>query len=87
EVLRDRLPQVRHHLPEATYLAWLDTRPLGLGQPPVEKVLRDGRVLLDGGSSFGPEADEFLRVNFGTSQQVLDEILARVTAALGGREG
>ncbi|MEV5176564.1 aminotransferase class I/II-fold pyridoxal phosphate-dependent enzyme [Streptomyces flaveolus] len=87
EVLRDRLPQVRHHLPEATYLAWLDTRPLGLAEPPVEKVLRDGRVLLDGGSPFGPEADEFLRVNFATSQQVLDEILARVTAALGGREG
>ncbi|GGT41019.1 MalY/PatB family protein [Streptomyces chromofuscus] len=87
EVVSSRLPLVRHHLPEATYLAWLDTRPLGLGEPPVEKVLRDGRVLLDGGAPFGPDADGFLRLNFATSQDLLDEILARVTAALGGREG
>ncbi|MEV5150279.1 aminotransferase, partial [Streptomyces sp. NPDC052727] len=86
EVLRDRLPQVRHHLPEATYLAWLDTRPLGLGEPPVEKVLRDGRVLLDGGDPFGPQAEGFLRLNFATSQQVLEEILGRIAGALGGRE-
>ncbi|MGV9888122.1 MalY/PatB family protein [Streptomyces sp. NPDC003395] len=86
EVLRDRLPLVRHYLPEATYLAWLDTRPLGLTEPPVEKVLREGRVLLDGGEPFGPHAEGFLRLNFATSQRVLEEILGRVTAALGGQE-
>ncbi|MFH9090000.1 MalY/PatB family protein [Streptomyces sp. NPDC017673] len=86
DVLRDRLPRVRHHLPEATYLAWLDTRPLGLDEPPVEKVLRDGRVLLDGGDPFGPRAERFLRLNFATSRQVLEEILGRVTEALGGQE-
>jgi cystathionine beta-lyase len=87
DVVRDRLPSVRHHLPEATYLAWLDPRPLGLDEPPVEKVLRDGRVLLDGGTPFGTDAEGFVRLNFATSQQVLDEILGRVVDALGGREG
>ncbi|CAM5303399.1 MalY/PatB family protein [Streptomyces fumanus] len=86
-VLRERLPLVRHHLPEATYLAWLDTRPLGLDEPPVEKVLREGRVLLDGGAPFGEDADGFLRLNFATSQEILDEILTRVVEALGGRRG
>ncbi|WP_181796354.1 MalY/PatB family protein [Streptomyces sp. WELS2] len=85
--LRDRLPPLRHHLPEATYLAWLDTRPLGLSEPPVEKVLRDGRVLLDGGTPFGPDSDGFLRLNFATSRQVLEEILDRVARVLGGQEG
>ncbi|MFE9628521.1 MalY/PatB family protein [Streptomyces sp. NPDC006527] len=87
EVISRRLPLVRHHLPDATYLAWLDTRPLSLGEPPVEKVLRNGRVLLDGGVPFGPEAHGFLRLNFATSQPILEEILARVTAALSSREG
>ncbi|CAL9403166.1 Cystathionine beta-lyase PatB [Streptomyces sp. enrichment culture] len=87
EVVRDRLPLVRHRLPEATYLAWLDTRPLGLDEPPVEKVLREGRVLLDGGAPFGPGADGFLRLNFATSRNVLEEVLGRVVEALGGREG
>jgi cystathionine beta-lyase len=53
----------------------------------VEAVLRDGRVLLDGGTPFGPDAEGFVRLNFATSHQVLDEILGRVVDALGGREG
>ncbi|MEV5778258.1 aminotransferase class I/II-fold pyridoxal phosphate-dependent enzyme [Streptomyces antimycoticus] len=87
EVISRQLPLVRHHLPEATYLGWLDTRPLNLGESPVERVLREGRVLLDGGAAFGSNADGFLRLNFATSQQVLDDILERVTAALGARNG
>ncbi|MCI3277805.1 MalY/PatB family protein [Streptomyces cylindrosporus] len=82
QVLHAQLPQVRHHLPEATYLAWIDTRPLGLGEPPVERVLKTGNVLLDGGSPFGPDADGFLRLNFATSHAVLEDVLAGVTQAL-----
>jgi cystathionine beta-lyase len=82
EVLGRDLPRLRHHMPEATYLAWLDTRPLGLSKPPVERVLKAGGVLLDGGAPFGPNADGFLRLNFATSHAVLEDILTGVTQAL-----
>lgn len=82
QVLRDQLPLVRHHLPEATYLAWIDARPLGLEEPPVKRVLRTGGVLLDGGSPFGPGADGCLRLNFATSHAVLEDVLAGLTRAL-----
>ncbi|WP_284706075.1 aminotransferase class I/II-fold pyridoxal phosphate-dependent enzyme [Streptomyces malaysiensis] len=82
QVLSTRLPQVRQHIPEATYLAWFDTRPLGLTEPPVERVLKEGNVLLDGGSPFGPDADGFLRLNFATSHDVLEDILAGLVQAL-----
>ena len=82
QVLRTRLPHLRHHLPEATYLAWIDARPLELEQPPVERVLEAGGVLLDGGSPFGPGADGFLRLNFATSHGVLEDILTGLTRAL-----
>jgi cystathionine beta-lyase len=82
QVLRTRLPHLRHHLPEATYLAWIDARRLGLEQPPVERVLEAGGVLLDGGSPFGTGADGFLRLNFATSHGVLEDILTGLTRAL-----
>ncbi|MFF4806108.1 MalY/PatB family protein [Streptomyces sp. NPDC001351] len=87
EVLRALMPRLRHHPPEATYLAWIDTRPLDLDEPPTERVLKAGNVLLDGGTPFGPGADAFLRVNFATSQAVLEDILTGLTRALADGAG
>ena len=36
EMLADRLPGVGYLVPDATYLAWLDCRELGLGDDPAE---------------------------------------------------
>jgi cystathionine beta-lyase len=82
DVLGARMPSLRHHSPEATYLAWIDARAMKLNQPPVEHVLHHGRVLLDGGASFGPGAEEYLRLNFATSHDILEEILDGMTKAL-----
>ncbi|MFE7439023.1 MalY/PatB family protein [Streptomyces chartreusis] len=87
EVLEARLPRLRCHAPEATYLAWIDTQPLGLGDTPTERVLKNGGVMLDGGTSFGPEAAAFLRLNFATSQAILEDILTGVTHALEAEAG
>ncbi|MCC4316862.1 hypothetical protein [Streptomyces malaysiensis] len=48
----------------------------------MERVLKEGNVLLDGGSPFGPDADGFLRLNFATSHDVLENILAGLVQAL-----
>ncbi|WP_254647908.1 MalY/PatB family protein [Streptomyces sp. GbtcB6] len=82
QVLRTRLPQLRQHTPEATYLAWIDARLPGLEEPPVDRVRKAGGVLLDGGTPFGPGAADFLRLNFATSHAVLEDILAGLTRAL-----
>jgi cysteine-S-conjugate beta-lyase len=70
------LPGVGHHPPEGTYLAWLDVRALRLGEPAQDRVLRRGRVRLQGGAGFGDGADGFLRLNFATSAGLLEDILA-----------
>nr|WP_307818821.1 aminotransferase class I/II-fold pyridoxal phosphate-dependent enzyme [Streptomyces sabulosicollis] len=82
DVLRDRVPALRHRLPEATYLAWLDVRSLRFTEDPVQHVLREGKVLLDGGEPFGPDSGGYLRLNFATSARVLDDILDGVSTAL-----
>jgi cystathionine beta-lyase len=77
-------PGIGCRLPEATYLAWLDCRALGLGPHPAEFFRKEARVLLSGGPPFGPGGEGFARLNFATSEPVLEEILARMNEAVSG---
>ncbi|MBN6052440.1 aminotransferase class I/II-fold pyridoxal phosphate-dependent enzyme [Nonomuraea sp. RK-328] len=74
---------IRHHLPEATYLAWLDCRELELGMDPTTFFLDRAGVMLSSGPSFGPGGDGFTRLNFATSEPILKEILHRMREAVG----
>ena len=84
ELLAERLPAVRWTPPEATYLAWLDCRALGAGDAPRDACLERGRVAFEPGTRFGTPGDGHLRLNFGTSEEILDEAVVRMARALGG---
>ncbi|MEV6580886.1 aminotransferase class I/II-fold pyridoxal phosphate-dependent enzyme [Streptomyces sp. NPDC051582] len=82
-LLTERLPEgIRCRTPEATFLAWLDCRQLDIGQDPMPFFRDEAKVLLFSGPAFGAGGDGFVRLNFGTSQQVLEETLERMSAAL-----
>jgi cystathionine beta-lyase len=74
-------PAVRHHPPEATYLAWLDWRGLGLGDDPAATLLARDKVMLSSGPDFGPGGQGYARLNFATSRAILAEILARLSSS------
>ncbi|MFL6143005.1 MAG: MalY/PatB family protein [Labedaea sp.] len=78
EFVAERLPEVRHHMPEATYLAWLDCRALDCGPDPAAFFRERGRVQLNPGSNYNPGGDGFVRLNFATAKPVLREILDRM---------
>jgi cystathionine beta-lyase len=65
--------------PEATYLAWLDCRRSGLDDPR-ESLLAEGRVALEPGPRFGLGGAGHVRLNFGTSTEILDAATARMAA-------
>lgn len=75
------LPGVVYRMPQATYLAWVDCRDLGLVDEPVE-VFRRGGVELSAGPEFGTDGHGFVRLNFATSSSVLAEIAQRMSAAV-----
>jgi cystathionine beta-lyase len=77
-VLAQRLPAMRHHQPEGTYLAWLDCRELDLGPDPAAYFREHARVDLNPGSNYNPGGDGFVRLNFATARPVLREILDRL---------
>jgi cysteine-S-conjugate beta-lyase len=75
-------PDVRHFPPQATYLAWLDMRQLKLPTAPQAFLLEHARVALSDGKAFGPEGEGFVRLNFATSPDILEQILLRMQTAL-----
>jgi cystathionine beta-lyase len=83
EQLRDRLPQLSWQPPEATYLAWLDCRALGEDEEPRELFLSRARVGLEPGTRFGARGSGFVRLNFGTSADILNEATARMASVTG----
>jgi cystathionine beta-lyase len=95
-LVADKLPALRMLRPEATYLAWLDCRSLGLHQPddgairivselagPARVFLDSGRVALSSGHVFGAGGAGFVRLNFATSTAILTEAIDRMAAAVG----
>jgi cystathionine beta-lyase len=72
------LPRVHMTHVEATYLAWLDVRDLGVEDPAA--ACRSGGVALSAGAAFGDPA--YLRLNFGCPRATLDEALRRLEPVL-----
>ena len=85
DALRAQLPGIHWNKPEATFLGWLDCGELGLGEPPYEFFLREARVGLNEGKTFGPQCGDFVRINFGTTRANLQEAINRMEAALAAR--
>jgi len=83
--VRDELPQIRHYTPESTYLAWLDCRALDLPEAPYHFFLERARVGLNDGADFGPASQSCVRLNFATSETILDEVLERMAEAVRAR--
>ena len=80
--LATKLPGVRWTEPAGTYLAWLDFRPLGLGDDPAATLLERGRVALSSGPTYGSPGAGWARLNFATSPELLSEGIDRIAAAL-----
>ncbi len=73
------LPVVKMHRPQATYLAWLDFRELGLTQEElVRRMIHEAGLGLNDGSSFGPGGEGFMRLNFACPRSTLEEGLNRM---------
>ena len=53
DFIADQMPDIRVSMPEGTYVAWLDCRQAGLPGNPAEFFLREARVALNDGLTFG----------------------------------
>ena len=86
-LLAEHLPAVGYAPPQASFLAWLDCRALGLGDDPSAAFLEAGRVAVSRGPDFGSQGHGFVRLNIGTSPALIAEAVRRMAAALPGEQG
>ncbi|MDH6277181.1 cystathionine beta-lyase [Aurantimicrobium minutum] len=82
ELVSTFLPGAKYTPVEATYLAWVDCRALGLGDDPGQVFLEKGKVAFSSGHVFGEGGEGHIRVNMGTSPEILTEAFRRAAQAL-----
>lgn len=86
--ITERMLRVKYHIPEATYLAWLDFRALDMSDEALWHFMRhEAKVATDNGVMFGlnGEGRGFQRLNFACPRSQLSEALNRIADALDTR--
>lgn len=78
ELLAGRLPAADYEAPAAGYLCWVDLRATGLGDDPAPILLERGRIALSPGIQFGIGGQGFVRLNVGTSPDLVSEAVDRM---------
>jgi cystathionine beta-lyase len=68
--------------PQESYLAWLNCRALGLGDDPAGAFLDRGRVALAPGVNYGRSGAGYARLNFGTSAEMVGDMVRRMADAV-----
>lgn len=51
---------------------------LNLGDDPAKTLLERGKVAFNGGHMYGPRHSQFIRLNFGTSPEIISEAFDRI---------
>ena len=79
EFIKEKMPRVKFHTPEGTYLAWLDFSAYNMSDDElVKRFATDAHVILEGGSMFGKMAQGFIRMNVACPKSTLKEALERM---------
>ncbi len=76
-----RLPKLKICRSEATYLAWIDIRALGMTSDELDMMLREkAKVRINSGAMYHGEG--YIRINYACPRQRLAEALNRIVACL-----
>ncbi|MCH1512865.1 MAG: aminotransferase class I/II-fold pyridoxal phosphate-dependent enzyme [Acidimicrobiales bacterium] len=76
--INDESSGLSMHLPQATYLAWLDFSNTRLADNPSKRLLEEAKIALEPGSKFGTQCGSYARLNFATSRNILETIADRI---------
>lgn len=83
--IKQFLAKARTTRPEAGYFLWLDLRDYGIADGDMRHLFEDGhRLIFTYGDKMGPGGEGHIRINLGTTRQLLEKGLLRLRGALGG---
>jgi cystathionine beta-lyase len=71
---------VKHWVPEAGFLAWLDVSSLNLGENPALQIIEEQRVAFVPGVDLGKQYGKFVRINFACHPESLERAVLALAA-------
>ena len=87
QFIADHLPSVQVHLPEATYLLWVDFRGLGLTHAQLsKKLLHEAGLAFNSGVVFGKECAGFMRINVACPRATVEEAMRRLRVLINSKQ-
>lgn len=81
-LVEEKLPKARTHMPHCSYLAWIDFSAYDLGDDPAGYLVENAKVAFVPGVRFGEAFSGYIRFNFATSPEIIEEAINRVAKAL-----
>lgn len=83
QTLNTAFPELKWVMPQATYLAWIDLRPLSIDDRELQDVLiKQQKVAIMPGYTYGEEGNGFIRLNAGCPRVKLEQGVERLIAAI-----
>lgn len=82
KLIDTKIPTIKYRIPDFGYLAWLDVSSLGLGSDPAGQILERSKLALNAGILYGPMHSNFVRLNFGTSEEIINQAFDRLVKIL-----
>lgn len=82
KLIDTKIPTIKYRIPDFGYLAWLDVSALGLGSDPAAQILERSKLALNAGILYGPKHSNFVRLNFGTSEEIINQAFDRLIKVL-----
>ena len=86
EFLGKNIPQIKPMIPQASFLVWLDCTGLEMDSHQLQDfMVKDARLGLNKGTTFGPGGEQHLRLNIGCSREVLKQAMEQLKSAINSR--
>jgi cystathionine beta-lyase len=82
KLIDTKIPTIKYRIPDFGYLAWFDVSSLGLGSDPAAQILERSKLALNAGILYGPKHSNFVRFNFGTSEEIINQAFERLIKVL-----
>lgn len=78
QFLKERLPKSIYHIPEGTYLAWINLGAYDFNEDMYGLFITEGKILIENGFVFGDEGRDFVRINAACPRSILTECFLRM---------
>jgi len=86
EFLEKNIPQIKPMIPQASFLIWLDCAGLEMNSHQLQEfIVKEARLGLNKGTTFGPGGEQHLRLNIGCSREVLKQAMEQLKSAINSR--